>query len=224
MEHAGIYWFVNGGYVEPLWYLASFLPVGLPVIREAVASLRVHDWFNELMLMVIASAGAFCIGEYPEAVGVMLFYSIGESLQDKAVSRATRNISRLVDVRVEHARAVRKGKVTEVPPADVKTGETIEVLPGQRVAIDGKLLGEAATFDTSALTGESVPRLIEPGGEVLAGRIYGHTSFGAEGAHGAVHPSVQPHLYTCRDSYGGPSGGCSGFCRFAGPLIPLWLL
>lgn len=171
LEHAGIYWFVNGGYVEPLWYLASFLPVGLPVIREAVASLRVHDWFNELMLMVIASAGAFCIGEYPEAVGVMLFYSIGEILQDKAVSRATRNISRLVDVRVEHARAVRKDKVAEVPPADVKTGEIIEVLPGQRVAIDGKLLGEAATFDTSALTGESVPRLIEPGGEVLAGMI-----------------------------------------------------
>ena len=169
LHHCGAAWF--SGLVQPLWYLVAFLPVGLPVCREAVASFRSHDWFNEFMLMVIASIGAFCIGEYPEAVGVMLFYSIGESLQDRAVDRATRNISRLVGVRVEHARVIRDGAVTEVPPRDVSVGETIEVLPGQRVPLDGVLEGAGAMFDTSALTGESVPRRVEKGGEVLAGMI-----------------------------------------------------
>lgn len=175
MSHTDVALF-SGSYVELAWYIIAFLPVGVPVMKEAWEGLMDKDIFNEFTLMVIACIGAFCIGEYPEAVGVMLFYSIGEALQDKAVARATGNISRLLDVRGEHAEAVRDGKVVVVKPQEVKVGETIEVKPGERVPLDGELLSDCGVFDTSALTGESVPRTINKGKEVLAGMISSATT------------------------------------------------
>ena len=154
-----------------LWYMAAFLPVGLPVVKEAAEGIVNGDFFNEFTLMTLACVGAFCIGELPEAVGVMLFYSIGETLQHGAVDRATRNISQLIDVRGERATVLRDGGEATVDPRSVKPGEVIAVHPGERVPLDGVMTAGEGVFDTSALTGESVPREICGGGEVLAGMI-----------------------------------------------------
>lgn len=153
------------------WYALAFIPVGLPVIREAIHSIFSGDYFNEFILMSLACFGAFYIGEYSEAVGVMLFYSIGEAMQHGAVDRATRNISRLIDSRNEKAMVVRDGALISVSPESIDVGEIIEVHPGQRALLDGLLLSKSALFDTSALTGESIPREIRQNDEVLAGMI-----------------------------------------------------
>ncbi|MDE6680660.1 MAG: heavy metal translocating P-type ATPase [Muribaculaceae bacterium] len=171
MSHFGVAPFATNKWIELGWYIIAFLPVGLPVIKEAVEGIAAHDYFNEFTLMTIACIGAFCIWELPEAVGVMLFYSIGETLQDGAVDRATRNISKLLDVRGEKATVIRDGRNVTVAPATVRVGETIEVHPGERVPLDGVLENGEGLFDTSALTGESVPREIGAGDEVLAGMI-----------------------------------------------------
>lgn len=156
-----------------LLFVLAYLPVGLPVLKEAWEE-GVHgkDFFNEFLLMSIASIGAFCIGEYPEAVAVMLFYSVGETLQEQAVEKAKGNIQALLDVRPETATVINPdGSATVKRPADVLPGMTIEVKAGERLPVDGTLLAGQASFDTAALTGESVPRTIEKGGEVLAGMI-----------------------------------------------------
>ena len=153
------------------WYLLAYLPVGLPVIREAIESIRKKDIFSEFTLMCIATLGAFYIGEYPEGVAVMLFYSVGERVQHRAVDRARRNIRRLLDVRPEKALVLRQGKEQSVFPGEVEVGEMIMVKPGERIPLDGLLQEEYALFDTSALTGESLPRTINRGEEVLAGMI-----------------------------------------------------
>lgn len=171
LDHFGVAGFTPGSIIRPIWYIVAFIPVGLPVIKEAVEGIAARDYFNEFTLMTMACIGAFCIKEYPEAVGVMLFYSIGETLQDMAVDRATRNISRLLDVRGEHATVIRNGTPVSVKPEEVMPGEEIEVHPGERVPLDGILESDEAPFDTSALTGESVPRDITRGEEVLAGMI-----------------------------------------------------
>lgn len=171
MSYFGFGFFSENRYVELVWYILAFLPVGLPVVKESVSGALSGDFFNEFTLMSIACIGAFFIGEFPEAVGVMLFYSIGETLQHRAVERATGNISRLLDVRSEQAHLVRDGEIIPVAPKSVHPGELIEVRPGERVPLDGIMESPAGLFDTSALTGESVPRSIEKGGEVLAGMI-----------------------------------------------------
>jgi len=122
--------------IEFLWFLIGFLPVGLPVMREAWESILQKDWFNEFSLMALASLGAFYIGEYPEALAVMLLYSIGEMLQDKAVNQASRNIKDLLDVRPEQVDVYRKGVLSTVSPREVNVGEVIEVKPGELFGMD----------------------------------------------------------------------------------------
>ena len=163
------FWMIPG--VEMLWFLLAFLPVGFPVMVEVWKSIRQKDIFNEFSLMLLATIGAFCIGEYPEGVAVMLFYSVGERVQHRAVDRARRNIRRLLDVRPEKALVLRQGKEQSVFPGEVEVGEMIMVKPGERIPLDGLLQEEYALFDTSALTGESLPRTINRGEEVLAGMI-----------------------------------------------------
>lgn len=159
-------------WAKPVWYFVAFIPVGFPVVKEAFEGISNKDYFNELTLMSIACIGAFCIGEYAEAVGVMLFYCIGENLQHRAVDRATRDISKLLEIKAEIARVVNDGKITEVKPEQVNVGDVIEVHAGERVPLDGTMLTDnGGMFDTAALTGESVPREIDKGGEVLAGMI-----------------------------------------------------
>lgn len=154
-----------------LWYVVAFLPVGWGVAREAVGHALRGDVFNEYMLMTLASLGAFAIGEYPEAVAVMLLYQTGEMLQERAVERVRRNISSMVALRPDRASVVRDGTIVECSPEQVATGEVIEVKPGERVPLDGELLTAGSPFDTSVLTGESLPRMIATGGEVSAGMI-----------------------------------------------------
>ena len=154
MQYTGVEFFASPA-VRFCWYLAAYFPVGLPVLREAWNGMRQRDFFTEYTLMSLAAIGAFYIGEYPEGVAVMLFYSIGEALQERAVERARRNIRALVDIRPEQANVLVEGKPVAMPAAQVVPGRTIEVLP----------------FNTAALTGESTPRTIRKGEEVLAGMI-----------------------------------------------------
>ena len=163
--------FFREGYFSLIWYVVAYLPVGLPVMKEAWGSIKDKDYFSEFTLMFVATLGAFYIGEYPEGVAVMLFYSVGELFQEKAVDKAKRNIGALLDVRPEEAAVVRDERVVIENPQNVKVGETIEIKTGGRVPLDGMMLNEVAAFNTAALTGESVPRSIRMGEEVLAGMI-----------------------------------------------------
>ena len=165
-----VVWFQTG-IVRLVWYLVAFIPVGFPVLKEAVEGLREREYFNEFMLMSLAAIGAFYIGEYPEGVAVMLFYSIGEKFQDSAVSRARSNIRSLLDVRPEQATVIRDGHEVIEKPERISVGEIIEIKVGERVPLDGTMLGDVAAFNTAALTGESVPRNIRTGETVLAGMI-----------------------------------------------------
>ena len=163
--------FFREGYFSLIWYVVAYLPVGLPVMKEAWESMKDKDYFSEFTLMFVATLGAFYIGEYPEGVAVMLFYSVGELFQEKAVDKAKRNIGALLDVRPEEAAVVRDERVVIENPQSVKVGETIEIKTGGRVPLDGMMLNEVAAFNTAALTGESGPRSIRMGEEVLAGMI-----------------------------------------------------
>ena len=163
--------FFREGYFSLIWYIVAYLPVGLPVMKEAWESMKDKDYFSEFTLMFVATLGAFYIGEYPEGVAVMLFYSVGELFQEKAVDKAKRNIGALLDVRPEEAAVVRDGRVIIENPQNVKVGETIEIKTGGRVPLDGMMLNEVAAFNTAALTGERVPLSIRMGEEVLAGMI-----------------------------------------------------
>lgn len=170
LKEAGAGWFETGA-AAFFWYLAAILPVGLPVLKEAWESIRDKDFFNEYTLMSLAAAGAFYIGEYPEGVAVMLFYAVGESLQERAVSKARSNIRALMDLRPETVTVLSEGQPVKRSPKEVSVGEVIEVKAGERVSLDGILLSHNACFNTSALTGESMPRQVEKDGTVLAGMI-----------------------------------------------------
>ena len=163
-------WFENK-WVQLAWYLIAYIPVGVPVMIEAWEAIRKKDVFSEFFLMSIATIGAFCIGEYPEGVAVMLFYAVGELFQDAAVNRSKRNISALLDVRPETATIINGSESKIVSPDDVNVGDIVEVKVGERVPLDGTLITERGSFNTAALTGESVPRTIFEGEEVLAGMI-----------------------------------------------------
>lgn len=177
MLMAGIYFteggaaIFNNGIVRLAWFILAFLPVGLGVMREAWECAMKKEVFSEFMLMTIASIGAFIIGEYPEAVAVMLFYCVGETLQDMAVDKARDNIRSLMEFHPKMAVIVRGNHKVADKPENVIPGEIIEVKPGERVPLDGILTSGDAAFNTAALTGESMPRTIENGHEVLAGMI-----------------------------------------------------
>lgn len=163
--------FFENQWVRLVWYLIAYFPVGIPVLKEAWEAMKEKDIFNEFTLMSIATIGAFFIGEYPEGVAVMLFYSIGELFQQAAVNRVKRNIGALLDVRPEKASVIRDNGIETVLSEEVSVGETVEVKVGERVPLDGIMLTDSASFNTSALTGESVPRNIKKEEEVLAGMI-----------------------------------------------------
>lgn len=159
------------GYFRLVWYVIAYFPVGIPVLKDSLDLILHKDVFNEFTLMSTATIGAFAIGEYPEGVAVMLFYSIGELFQEAAVSKAKRNIKSLLDIRPDSASVLRNENYKAVAPEEVMIGERIQVKPGERVPLDGKLYRSRGSFNTSALTGESVPKSINDGETVLAGMI-----------------------------------------------------
>jgi len=157
--------------IRPYWYIVAYLPVGIPVLKEVWETFKAKDFFTEFSLMSIATIGAFAIGEYPEGVTVMLFYTIGELFQMVAVNRAKRNISALLDVRAEVANVLRNGKYESVIPEEVEIGETIQIKAGEKTPLDGEMLSDKSSFNTAALTGESKPKTINKGENVLAGML-----------------------------------------------------
>lgn len=162
-------WFT--GWLRIALYLLAYLPVGLPVIKEAIHSIRYSDFFSEFFLMTIATVGAFAIGEYPEAVAVMLFYSVGEVFQSMAVNRAKGNIKTLLDQRPDEVTVLENQIPKTIKAEKAKIGEIIQLKPGEKLALDGELLSESASFNTAALTGESKPDTKKKGDIVLAGMI-----------------------------------------------------
>ncbi|SHG78872.1 heavy metal translocating P-type ATPase [Flavobacterium johnsoniae] len=166
-------WFT--GYVRIGWYAIAYIPVGLPVLKEAYESIVKGDVFSEFFLMCIATIGAFAIGEYPEGVAVMLFYTIGETFQGMAVSKAKSNIKSLLDQRPDEVNIVENNIVTKVKAKDVQIGAVIQLKAGEKLGLDGELLSDSASFNTAALTGESKPDTKKKGDTVLAGMINGNT-------------------------------------------------
>lgn len=149
----------------------SYLIIGGEVILNAIKNIIRGEIFDENFLMSIATIGAFFIGEYPEAVAVMLFYQIGEVFQGYAVNKSRKSISSLMNIRADHANVLRDDKEIRVSPEDVSIGEFIIIKPGERVPLDGTVLEGTSFIDTSALTGESVPREVTTGNEILSGSI-----------------------------------------------------
>ena len=153
------------------FYILAYLPVGLPVWKSAFTTTLKGDIFNEFVLMGIATIGAFFVGEYPEGVTVMLFYSIGEIFQGAAVRRAKNSIKALLDQRPNEVTVLEEGKTITKKAETVTIGEIIQLRPGDKLALDGELLTQQASFNTAALTGESKPDTKQKGETVLAGMI-----------------------------------------------------
>lgn len=162
-------WFV--GWMRIAWFCVAYIPVGLPVLKEAFESITKGDVFSEFFLMCIATLGAFGIGQYAEGVAVMLFYSIGELFQMLAVKRAKSSIKALLDQRPDSANVVEGLETISKKASDIVIGEIIQLKQGEKLALDGKLLSDSATFNTAALTGESKPSTKLKGEMVLAGMI-----------------------------------------------------
>jgi Zn2+/Cd2+-exporting ATPase len=162
-------WFT--GWVRIVWYAIAYLPVGFPVLKEAIESIGKGEIFSEFLLMSIATIGAFAIGEYPEGVAVMLFYAVGEVFQTLAVKRAKANIKTLLDQRPDEVTILQNNQAKTVKAESVKIGEIIQLKAGEKLGLDGELLSETASFNTAALTGESKPDTKEKGETVLAGMI-----------------------------------------------------
>ena len=153
-------------------FLIPYLTVGYDILRKAFLGIRNGKVFDENFLMTIATVGAIALGEYGEGVAVMLLYQVGELFQSYAVGRSRKIISELMDIRPEYANIEgADGALERVDPDDVEIGTVIVVQPGEKVPIDGVVASGASQLDTSALTGESVPRVVEAGAEVYSGTI-----------------------------------------------------
>ena len=159
------------GVPQLILYLVCYIIVGWDIVWKAVTNILHGQVFDENFLMTIATIGALILGEYSEGVAVMLFYQVGEWFQSYAVSKSRKSIASLMDIRPDYANVERNGKLVSVDPDEVQIGETIVVKPGERVPLDGTVLKGTSAMDTSALTGESMPREIEPGMDVISGCI-----------------------------------------------------
>ena len=158
-------------YVEIGVFLACYAVVGWDIVWKAVTNILHGQVFDENFLMTIATIGALILGENSEGVAVMLFYQVGEWFQSYAVSRSRKSIASLMDIRPDYANVEQDGKLVQVDPDEVQIGDTIIVKPGERIPLDGTVLKGSSALDTSALTGESMPREVEPGMEVISGCI-----------------------------------------------------
>ena len=152
-------------------FLIAYYVIGADVIKKAAHNISIGQIFDENFLMLVATVGAFCVGDYPEAVAVMLFYQVGEWFQDFAVNRSRKSIAALMDIRPDYANVLRDGEICEVEPDEVSIGEVIVIKPGEKVPLDGKVIKGTTTLDTRALTGESIPQNIEPDDMVMSGCI-----------------------------------------------------
>ena len=152
-------------------FIIAYIIVGLEIVRKALRNIFRGKVFDENFLMTVATVGAFGIGEFPEAVAVMLFYQVGELFQSYAVDKSRKSIASLMDIRPDYANIEKDGKVLKVDPDDVKIGDIIIIKPGEKIPLDGTVIEGNTSLDTKALTGESLPREVTPGDEILSGSI-----------------------------------------------------
>ncbi len=162
---------VENQYVRLALFLIPYLIIGYDILRKAVLGIVNGQVFDENFLMALATVGAIILGEYVEGTAVMLFYQIGELFQSYAVGKSRRNISALMDIRPDYANIEQDGQLEQVDPDDVAVGTVIVVQPGEKVPIDGVVVGGSSTLNTSALTGESLPREVREGDEVISGCV-----------------------------------------------------
>ena len=161
------------GWLRLAVFLVPYIVIGYDVLWKAVRNISHGQVFDENFLMSLATVGAFFIGEYAEAVAVMLFYQVGELFQSYAVGRSRRSIAALMDIRPDYANLERDGQLCQVDPEEVEVGQTIVIRSGERIPLDGVILTGSSSLDTAALTGESVPRDVAPGDAVISGCING---------------------------------------------------
>lgn len=159
------------GNLRLLGFLISYLIVGSSVIKTAFLNIRAGNPMDEHFLMTVATIGAFIIGEYPEGVAVMLFYQIGEYFQSRAVNHSRKSISELMDIMPDHANLIHGDEVIELAPEEITIGDLILIKPGEKVPLDGIVLRGESTLDTSNITGESIPRSVRPGDDILSGVV-----------------------------------------------------
>lgn len=169
--HVVLNFFPLTGLPLMLIYMVPYLIIGYDILRKAFLGIIHGEVFDENFLMAIATVGAIALGEYSEGVAVMLFYQIGELFQSYAVGKSRSNITALMDIRPDYANIEKSGEIEQIPPEDVKIGETIIVRPGEKIPLDGVIIEGSSTINTSALTGESVPRDAETGDEVISGCV-----------------------------------------------------
>ena len=158
-------------WINKVLYIIAYLIVGFEIVLEAIENIFKGKIFDENFLMSIATIGAFAIGEFPEAVAVMLFYQVGELFQSYAVDKSRKSIVSLMDIRPDYANVKRNNEISKINPEEVKIGEKIIVKPGEKIPLDGKIIKGNSMLDTSALTGESLPREVKENDEVLSGCI-----------------------------------------------------
>ena len=161
----------ENAWINRVIYFVSYVIVGGEIVVEAIKNIFKRELFDEHFLMAIATIGAIAIGEYPEAVAVMLFYQIGEMFQDYAVDKSKKSITELMDIRPDYANVKRGGEILKVKPEEVKINEIIVVKPGEKIPLDGIVIDGKSMVDTSSLTGESLPRNVKKDDEVLSGCI-----------------------------------------------------
>ena len=159
------------GYLKAVLYMIPYLVIGYDILLKAWKGIRNRQVFDENFLMAVATVGAICLGDFKEGTAVMLFYQIGELFQSYAVGRSRRNISELMDIRPDYANVERNGSLEKVDPDEVEIGSIIVVQPGEKVPIDGIITEGKTTLNTSALTGESLPRDAKEGDEIISGCI-----------------------------------------------------
>ena len=164
-------WIPVEGYVRFALYMVPYLVIGYDILRKAGKGILNRQVFDENFLMAVATVGAIALGDYTEGVSVMLFYQIGELFQSYAVGKSRRNISELMDIRSDYANIEKDGQLEQVDPDEVEVGTTIVVQSGEKVPIDGVILEGSSTLNTSALTGESLPREVKAGDEIISGCI-----------------------------------------------------
>ena len=159
------------GWSQLVFYLTVYAIIGWDIVWKAVRNIAHGQVFDENFLMALATIGAFCLQEFPEAVEVMLFYQGGELFQSYAVGRSRQSIAALMDIRPDYANIERDGKLEQVDPDDVAVGDTIVIKAGERIPLDGVVLDGNSTVNTAALTGESLPRDVGAGSDVISGCV-----------------------------------------------------
>ena len=159
------------GYLAFGLFMIPYLIIGYDILKKAVKGILNRQVFDENFLMAVATVGAIILGDYKEGVAVMLFYQIGELFQGYAVGKSRKNISELMDIRPDYANVEKDGKLEQVDPDEVETGSVIVVMPGEKIPIDGTIIEGNTTLNTSALTGESLPREAKEGDDVISGCI-----------------------------------------------------